>query len=74
VRSNPYYVVANTKQIKPFLLLVHGTGDPAPQATVHGSLFQHDPGLALKSRFGGQLIQLVSAREAVAEVRKCQTS
>ncbi|RSH89058.1 hypothetical protein EHS25_002724 [Saitozyma podzolica] len=58
VRSNPYYVVANTKQIKPFLLLVHGTGDPAPQATVHGSLFQHDPGLALKSRFGGQLIQL----------------
>ncbi|WVR06740.1 hypothetical protein IAU60_003775 [Kwoniella sp. DSM 27419] len=71
VSSSPYYVVANTKQIKPFLLLVQGLdakymekGKAAeeeevpvtPQIVMKGDLFKHDPTLSRKPQmFHGPL-------------------
>lgn len=74
VSRSPYYVVNNTKQIKPFLLLVEGEGEPRPEVESHGQLFKHDPALLMKSTWFKQPLQVVSC-VAVADilmaVRKC---
>ncbi|WWC88980.1 uncharacterized protein L201_003895 [Kwoniella dendrophila CBS 6074] len=62
VSCNPFYVVNNVKQIKPFLLLVQGTDmmevsedaeeERARQAkAAKGEMFVHDPHLARKPMF-----------------------
>jgi hypothetical protein len=58
--------VSNTKQIKPFLLLVHGPKIDTPaEATKttepvisHGKLFAHDPSYRAPT-FGGKALRLV---------------
>ncbi|KAK4684001.1 ubiquitin-conjugating enzyme E2 Q, partial [Tremellales sp. Uapishka_1] len=58
VSSNRYYVVGNIKQIKPFLLLVFGVGEPEVPEPVKGKLFIHDPSLKLPTTFYNKPLQL----------------
>ena len=60
VSSNPFYVVNNVKQIKPFLLLVQGTGDPIEHTMTDKELFRHDPQLRQQPAFYGSPLQVVS--------------
>jgi hypothetical protein len=52
--------VNNVKQIRPFLLLVHGSGDPKPVEETEGTLFRHDPALTMPTTFFHKLLRLVS--------------
>ena len=66
VSKAPYYVVNQTKQIKPFLLMVSGTGTnhdpipPAPRTIGPGELFQHDPQLVRPTTYSSGPVQVVS--------------
>jgi hypothetical protein len=65
VSTNPYYVVNQTKQIKPFLLLVSGVDQDGPAAaekapTKSGELFRHDPHLTRATTYRQQPVQVVS--------------
>ncbi|EIW65961.1 hypothetical protein TREMEDRAFT_74889 [Tremella mesenterica DSM 1558] len=51
ISRNPYYVVGNIRQIRPFMLLVQGKGEISPAPQYKGALFQHDPKLAMKTTF-----------------------
>ena len=73
VSSNPYYVVNNVNQIKPFLLIVQGTdmlgsasqpGEPPPPPVIEElpdrELFKHDPKLKMPPTFYSQPLKVVS--------------
>jgi hypothetical protein len=57
VSSNPYYVVSQVKQMKPFTLLVSGRSDEdqavGNEGDAGGQLFQHDPTLVRQPTFTG---------------------
>ena len=61
VSSHPFYVVGNTKQIKPFLLLVSG-GPPETRARTaeRGDMFKHDPRLKRQTTYNGAQVRVVS--------------
>ncbi|WVQ80119.1 hypothetical protein IAT38_002220 [Cryptococcus sp. DSM 104549] len=64
VSSSPYYVVNNTKQIKPFLLIVNGAiPDPIPPEGADG------PGAAADMVAGAVYAQTVAQKEAQARVK-----
>lgn len=62
VSTSPYLVVNNVKQIKPFLLLVHGTkGDATGEGELGAEdLFQHDPSLQVAPTYNQQPLRVVS--------------
>lgn len=66
VSQNPYYVVSNVKQIKPFLLLVSGGSAEQTEKTAvakaRGKLYEHDPGLAMKTTYNHVELQVVCFR------------
>lgn len=61
VSREPFYVVGNIKQIKPFLLLVAGgVTDTVSRAPAPGDLFNHDPELRRRTMYNGAELRLVS--------------
>ena len=68
VSTHPYYVVSQTKQIKPFLLLVSGLNEdhttvPANTTVQSGELFRHDPQLARPTTYSQQPVRVVGPTE-----------
>jgi hypothetical protein len=53
-------IVDKVKQMKPFLLLVVGKGEPVEQGESKGRLFQHDPSLRMKTTYDNQPLRVVS--------------
>jgi hypothetical protein len=53
-------IVDKVKQMKPFLLLVVGKGEPVEQSGSKGRLFQHDPSLRMKTTYDNQPLRVVS--------------
>jgi len=53
-------IVSNLKQMKPFLLLVIGKGEPVEANESNGRLFQHDPALRIKTTYDHQPLRVVS--------------